>query len=127
MEWIEQVKDTVIKTANAAYGKSEQLVDIAKIKLSVANAESDVKKLYAELGAVLYEKYKAEEAVPEEFAELCMKIDSKQAEIVSARERLAALKKTSLCKNCGKEVPENAAFCPSCGKKIDEEEIIIEE
>ena len=34
MEWFEQVKDTVIKTAGVAYEKSEKLVDIAKIKLS---------------------------------------------------------------------------------------------
>ncbi len=127
MEWIEQVKDTVIKTANAAYGKSEQLVDIAKVKLSIVNAESDVKKLYTELGAVLYEKYKASEAVPEEFSELCMKIDSKQAEISEARGKLAALKNAAICKNCGKEVPENSAFCPSCGNKVGEEVIIIEE
>lgn len=24
------------------------------------------------------------------------------------------------CKNCGKEVEENAAFCPHCGAKLDE-------
>lgn len=125
MEWIEQVKDTVIKTASVAYEKSEQFVDAAKTRLAVANAESDNKKLYAELGAVLYEKYKAGEAIPAGLEELLEKLDVKQQEIAYLREKLAAARKSSICKSCGKEIPENAAFCPSCGQKNEEDVVII--
>lgn len=30
-----------------------------------------------------------------------------------------------LCKHCGKEINENAAFCPMCGTKVETEKICI--
>ena len=123
MEWFEQVKDTVKKTAAAAYDKSGQLVDITKVKLSIVSAEGAVEKLYKELGEIYYKDSKDGTINdPEAIKGICETIDSKLEEIKALNLKIAALKKMKICPGCSKPISEDAAFCPSCGTKTAQEE-----
>ncbi len=120
MALFDQVKDTIKKTAVAAYDKSGQLVDITKIKLAIVSAEGAAEKLYKELGEMYYKdandgKINDEEAIKS----LCDAIDAKLEEIETLKSKIASKKNMKLCPVCGKEIPENAAFCPVCGAKAD--------
>ena len=118
MDWFEQVKDTVKKTAVAAYDKSGQLVDITKIKMSVLSAEGAVEKLYKELGEIYYKDAKDGKINDEEaITSICDAIGAKLEEIENLKSKIAAKKNMKICPSCGKEIPENAAFCPACGQK----------
>ena len=119
MDWLGQVKDTVKKTAVAAYDKSEQLVDIAKLKLAITSAENESEKLCKELGLIFYEQIKNGKTNDEKAKEICEKIDEKFAEIENNKDKIALIKKTKRCSSCGKEVAEDASFCPGCGNMMN--------
>ena len=50
MEWFEKIKGIVTKTAEVAYEKSSQAVEVTKINFKISEVESDIKKKYIELG-----------------------------------------------------------------------------
>ena len=118
MDWFEQVKDTVKKTAGAAYDKSEQLVDIAKLKLALASAENEAEKLYKELGLLCYEQNKGKENA-DLVSNVIEKIDAKHAEIAELKGNVAKTKKVKICDKCQKEVSPESAFCSYCGEKCE--------
>ena len=118
MAWFDQVKDTVKKTAGAAYDKSEQLVDIAKLKLALVSAENETEKLYKELGILCYENSKGTEPVGSA-DEIIEKIDAKYAEISEIKNNIAKTKKLKLCSKCSKEVAPESTFCQYCGEKFE--------
>ncbi len=117
MDWFEQVKDTVKKTAGVAYDKSEQLVDIAKIKLALVSAENEAEKLYKELGLLCYEQNKGKEN-SDLVSNVIEKIDAKHVEIAELKGNVAKNKKVKLCDKCGKEVSPESVFCSYCGEKF---------
>jgi len=124
MEWFEQVKDTVIKTAGVAYEKSEKLVDIAKIKLSIANLESETDKLYKELGKQYYKMENGTDT-KDICAEIIKSINEKISETEALKSQLNQVKNLKSCPKCNKSVSGDNAFCPFCGEKLDDDETII--
>lgn len=118
MDWFEQVKDTVKKTAGAAYDKSEQLVDIAKLKLSLVSAENEADKLYKELGLLCYEQ-KGKEENTDAVNNIIEKIDAKHAEIAEIKANISKAKKVKTCTKCNKEVASDGSFCAYCGEKFE--------
>lgn len=118
MDWFEQVKDTVKKTAGAAYDKSEQLVDMAKLKLALVSLENEAEKLYKELGILCYEQNKGKEN-GDAVSNIIEKIDAKHAEISELKGNMAKTKKVKICDKCGQEVAPESAFCQYCGEKFE--------
>lgn len=127
MDWFEQVKDTVKKTAAAAYDKSGQLVDITKLKLSLTTAEGAAEKLYKEIGELAYKNAKNGTVSEEILKGLYEAVDAKLAEIEELKSRIAAIKNLKKCTGCGKQIEDNAVFCPACGKKVEETVEVTEE
>lgn len=127
MEWFEQVKDTVVKTAGIAYEKSEQIVDIAKLKLAVAANDNETEKLFKELGKQYFRLENGEDtkALCEE---IIGNIKIKLSEKEELQNKINSVKNSKTCSTCKKTVAAENLFCPHCGAKLsDDEEIIINE
>ena len=119
MEWFEKLKNTVKKTAEVTYDKSGQLVDIAKLKLSITTAEAELDKLYKELGMLAYNEIKGDGVSDELKEDAVKKIEAKDAEICDLKNQLNFVKKVKLCTNCGKELSEKSTYCSNCGEKCE--------
>ena len=124
MEWFEQVKDTVVKTAGVAYEKSEQLVDIAKLKLSIVTNENETEKLFKELGKQYFRLDNGEDTKAL-CDEIIANIKTKLSEKEELQNKINSVKKVKTCPSCKKQAATENTFCPHCGAKLSEEEEII--
>lgn len=118
MEWFEQVKDTVKKTASAAYDKSEQLVEITKLKFAINGVKNEIDKLYTELGKLCYKAAQGEDT-KDAGDEIIKAITEKSEALDSLNSELLQVKNIRVCPKCGKPLPEKGSFCAYCGEKSE--------
>lgn len=119
-EWMSSLKDKITGAAGVAKKKSEELVEITRIKFVIMDAEGEIKKLLADIGALIYEARKNESEIDESLTDKCEQIDTLYAEIAEAQARLDALKNLKSCASCGAKVAAGSEFCSACGTKIEE-------
>lgn len=108
-----EVFDTVAK-------KTEQTVEVQKIKSKISTMERSNEKDYKEIGKIIYDRFKKGEGVDGEFVELCDAIAEREAEIAKAKEEIAGLKGLDVCPKCASHIEPEAKFCPRCGWKVEE-------
>ena len=119
MDVINNIKETLSKAKDTVVSKSGEIVEITKLKYSIADMEGDISKLMRAIGEKVYEAYKNGTEPDESINEFCAEISAKYAEIDEKRAKVRALKKEVACKSCGNSVDKDAAFCPKCGEKLN--------
>ena len=119
MDVINNIKDTLGKAKDTVVTKSSEIVEITKLKYSIADIEGEISKLMRAIGEKVYESYKNGTEPDESINEFCSEISAKYAEIDEKRTKLCEIKKEVICKSCGKSVDKDADFCPKCGQKLD--------
>lgn len=107
--------------AETAVKKGSEVAEIAKLNISLKEKESDLKKLFFELGKLTYDK-----ATAEEIAAKTVDIDDKKAEIAALKVEIMEANGKTVCA-CGKEVDLNDGFCKHCGAKIEKTSEVKEE
>ena len=120
MEWFETVKGTLKKTAEIAYDKSSQLVEITKLNIRIAEAESNIDKSFKELGIKYFEEIKNGCEVDESIKAVYENIENKYSQIEELKNKINLLKKVKACENCGEANPQDNIFCAKCGAKIED-------
>jgi ribosomal protein L40E len=119
MEWFENVKGTVKKTASIAYEKSSQIIEITKLNFQISDMEATVDKYFKELGMKVYEEYKNGSEINEESKVSCESIDAKYEEIEELKNQIAALKNVNICPECSFANPQDNNYCAKCGAKLE--------
>lgn len=109
--------------AQAAGQKAGEWMEIGKLSMALADLNSDVERLYAEIGRMVYDAYKDKETSTEELNIKCEYIDEKLTEIAELRRKIAELKKVKQCPVCGENNPHENLYCAQCGAKLEEEEV----
>ena len=84
------LKDKATDLAQTGAAESKRLAEIAKLKSANLGEENAIKKAYAEIGKLYYEKMGAEPG--EDFAAACEKITAAKAAIEANNDRIAELK-----------------------------------
>ena len=79
-------------TAKNLGDKAADTAEIAKLKMKISSAESDIKGIYTAMGKKLFEEHP--EYLEQCFAEEKGKIDELKASIVSLTEKIEAVKNT---------------------------------
>lgn len=104
--------------ADAAAKKTGELVEISKYKLEATKINSEIKKLYEQLGSSVYSMVKGgydnQELVnglAEDIDELFMRLDA-------VNEKIADLKNAVVCPVCGKNNVKDSMYCTKCGTKL---------
>jgi archaellum component FlaC len=92
MDFFNNVGKKLGKTAKTITAKSEELVEITKINLSIGNEEDKIKKLLAEMGNELYVRFTNGESFDESLNGKCSQIKEVQENIEALRERVKSLK-----------------------------------
>ncbi len=118
-EKAEVVSKKAGETFDVVAKKTEQTVEIQKIKSQIHVMEKNNDRDYRDIGKIIYDKFKKGEGADAEFIELCDAIAEREEAIAKAKEEIAGIKGLDVCPNCDAHIEPNATFCSKCGTKID--------
>lgn len=121
-DFFEDLGKKISETAEAVSKKTEEVVEIQKLKNQVRGLERSNERDLMDLGKMTYEKFSEGEVIAPEFSEVCDGIQSREEEITACSKKIAELKGTSLCENCKYPLEQEMDFCPKCGHKVEKEE-----
>lgn len=93
MSLIKNLGNKAINTAKAVGDKSQDMVEISKLKMQITQLEGDIKKLKLDIGDVLYTAYVNNLNSPSvEVVSLCTSIHDKYAEIDEIKIKMKEVK-----------------------------------
>ncbi len=106
------------RAAGAASKTATGVMETTKLNLQIFDLNAEIEVLYKELGRMVYDVHGGAQADQEEMKAKLTGIDERLARIEEIRAQLNEVKKETVCPNCGKECPRDAAFCSSCGAQL---------
>ena len=104
--------------------KTEELTNLAKLKVAIHTEESKLDKCYSEIGELYYDFQRNEEDHAAEIAALLLEADELNAKLGELKAQLAALQNDVICSKCSAQIPMEATFCPVCGNKQNADEVV---
>lgn len=118
------LSETISKTARELSGRAEEAYETQRIKNKISGEERQVEKAMADLGRIIYKRYKAEIPVDDAQKALCEQIDQRMEQIAKYKSDISELKVKCkrFCPACGSPIDKNAAFCSRCGAACPTEE-----
>ena len=122
MDIIEKIINNVEKTAKTVVQKSNDVVEITKLKMAISSAEAEAEELIADVGRLVYDAYKSGEGNPELVEEKCEQIEALKKDIEEKRNLFAKLRNLKRCNECEYENEAEAVYCCKCGSKLPEVE-----
>ena len=120
-------KDFGKKMADAAKStakKSEELIEIGKVKGKIKDEEHKIEKLKMQIGEMAYTKFTDGQETFPEAAEFCGSIVESLEAISGFEDQILELKHIRVCPECETDVDDEVAFCSKCGHKF---EVIVKE
>ena len=107
----------ISKTAKELGGRAEDAYETQRLKNKISAEERQIDKIMADLGKIVYQRYKDEVPVDDAQKALCEQIDQRREQIDQLRADINDLKVRTrrICPSCGKEIEKDAAFCRFCG------------
>lgn len=112
------VKQKLEQAAKSAVSKSTEIFEISKLRISIAEAESEINRKFQEIGKALYDAYKKNDEPGGDISEACSFIDAKYAEIEEKNAKIFKLRNMTICPNCKSGVEKGAEYCSKCGQKV---------
>lgn len=123
MDIIEKFISNVEKTTKAVVQKSNDMVEITRVKVALSSDEAKVEGLIREAGELVYGAYKNGTGDPEDVEQVCKQIEALEEEIAGKKNQLARLRNLKRCSECGNENDIDAIYCNQCGEKLPEVEV----
>ena len=114
---LEKAGDVAEKTYKTVADKSNKIVEEAKLKIKVSDAESEITGMLQDIGIKVYEKYKSGEAINKELVKDCKAIEKLYKDIEKMDIKSLYLKDLRICEACGETIGIQNKFCPTCGTK----------
>ena len=121
-DFLKNISKTFRETMGTVGKKTDEFVEIQKIRSRQGQLESRIENNYQEIGRKIYCRYRNGEAFDEQLAEICREIMHMEKEIDMCKEQVAEKKGQMLCPSCGAGVPKEASFCMYCGAPASGEE-----
>ena len=118
MNFVNELKSIMSKTAKGAVKVSNDVVDYTKYQIKIADLKDKIDEKYRTIGELFVKNANGEECEGSEFETYVDEVNSLKAELIAVREDLAKLKKSKQCPECGKMSGQNTNYCSNCGKKI---------
>ena len=108
----------ITETVDVVGKKTNELVEIQKLRGQISNLEKNIDKCYIELGKMMFEAYQDGEDICDEAKAYCEEITGSAVLIEEYKAEIVEIKGLKTCENCGEPVADDVVFCPKCGKKI---------
>ena len=120
-ESLESLGKTISEKAEVVAKKTEEAVEVQKIKSQIRVMERNNERDFQDIGKIIYDQFKKGKVVDSEFVELCEAIEDREASIDEYKKQVAEIKGLDVCPNCKEQVEPSVVFCPKCGVKIEQE------
>lgn len=113
--------------ADVASKKTNEVVEVNKIRYQMKQVEWEIEKAYAKLGAIVYESKKSADNFDEIIGLAISEIDDLKERYESFSERIRAYKNVTKCTECGRENEQSFAFCSRCGAALNNDPPVSED
>ena len=132
---VNEVVEQIGKSTEPLVNKTQEVVEIQKVKAQIRNLENNNECDLCDLGEIVYAKYKDGIVEDEDFVAICEEIEQRLEAIDELEKYIADIKGVAICSACEMTVDKGACFCSNCGAPIAkteknepaEEEIFEEE
>lgn len=118
---LESLGKTISEKAEVVSKKTEEAVEIQKIKSQIRVMERSNERDFQAIGKSIYEHFQKGKAVDSEFVELCEAIEERDSSIEACKRQVAEIKGLDVCPNCKEHVEPSAVYCSKCGAKLEQE------
>ena len=122
MDMFNDLGRKVAAAAKTVTRKSEDMVELTKLNLTIGNEEDKIKRMLYEIGSELYRSYTNGKSYEELFDVKCSEVKQLEDNIKVLKERILQLKGNKACRVCKAIVDLEVNYCPSCGEKLEKEE-----
>lgn len=122
-DFFNNLRQTLSETAEAVGKKTEELVEVQKLRNRIRTAQRQAEQDYRKLGHMVLERFVEGEVMDLELSEVCDHLIQLRTQISGLEEELARKKGQSICPACGKANPTTAAYCMYCGAAMPQEEV----
>lgn len=113
-----KTKDEAVKIGRQVLGKANNVVGQTKLNFAINDAENKIKDIYAEMGKKIYRNRLSQTQDYDTLEENCAQIDKLFEEINALKDKMAELKDSVKCSNCGAYNKQDSLFCSNCGTPI---------
>ena len=114
----------ITETVDVVGKKTNELVEIQKLRSQISSLEKNIDKCYIELGKMMFEAFQDGEDICDEAKAYCEEITGSAVLIEEYKAEIVEIKGLKTCENCGEPVANDVVFCPKCGAKI--EDIVVD-
>ncbi len=123
----DRVKSGLDKGLAAVSVKSQEMLEVTKIKSQIGNLNGQMSDLQQKLGETVYQMYLQDSFDQSGIQEQCesiktleAQIGEKEAELQVVRVKAAEAMGKRFCDSCKTEIEDGVKFCGNCGRKVDE-------
>ena len=116
-DFLGSLGETLTKTAKELSGRAEEVYETQRLKNKISGEERQIEKAMADLGRIIYKRYKKEIPVDDAQKALCEQIDQRMEQIEKYKTDISELKVKNkrFCPSCGSPLAKDDAFCSQCG------------
>ena len=122
-EFFEDLGKFITETAGNVGKKTEEVMEVQKLKSQIRSLERSNQGDLTDLGKIIYERFRKEEAVDGELEVICEEIRKRRMIIVAFEKKLADMKGVKECENCQELIEKDMKLCPHCGAEVKKEEM----
>ncbi len=119
MDFLDTLKDKISHTTRVVAKKSNELVELTKLRAQAADQEREIDGILRKIGQALYDAYKVGGESYDSIEDACEELDAAYARLDELQEKIGELKNVKKCPACQKEMDKDAVFCSVCGVKFE--------
>lgn len=101
--------------------KTNDAVSQTKLGFAINETENKISEIYEDMGRGVYRDYLKNADVSEDMLVSCQQIDKLLAEVDDLKDKVAELKQSVKCKDCGEYNKSGSAYCSKCGSQLKQD------
>ena len=122
-----KARENAEKIAREVAKRTSKAITYTKLSFAVNEAENKIKDVYTEIGKALYAMHLDGTEKDDSFTSSFEQLDKLNEELELINAKIAELKNSVKCGECGAYNNYDAEFCTKCGSHIDRSEEESEE
>lgn len=117
-----KAKDGAARIAKEVAKRTSNVIAHTKLTFAVNEAQSKIKDIYGEIGKTLYTKHLDGIDCGEDFTDSFAQLDNLMDEVEALTAKIAELKNSLKCPECGAYNSSESDYCSKCGAHLVKEE-----